>query len=304
MPVKRTTGTGQLVYSLCWGGEDVVKEDVLRSPRMLPFHHHYVNRIHGSLCTSRPFVSWFSTTAGVRGAHKRLVEEDQKSDLKLAPHLKAAYIELNNFYKTSVSSAVAVLNRSVGAAMLVFVKMELLPVEAVTTGVLELLTVYNFKFVLLCRLTQDDLRNLFSCVRARSPVPRALEFKLTPRLFLLSQFSRPSCKGSYQIDDIVDLLEFLEVKMAASEKSLEAGEEVLFEDTFLDDETPPLDNVEMESLVYLSGYITRSVRKRYTLCNACKAYLKDEPIEEHDELLQCKSYRAQSQPHPFVRPSA
>lgn len=36
MPVKRTTGTGQLVYSLCWGGEDVVKEDVLRSPRMLP----------------------------------------------------------------------------------------------------------------------------------------------------------------------------------------------------------------------------------------------------------------------------
>ncbi|KAH9378509.1 hypothetical protein HPB48_016224 [Haemaphysalis longicornis] len=167
----------------------------------------------------------------------------------------------------------------------------------------ELLTVYNFKFVLLCRLTHDALEKLFSCVRARSPVPRALQFKLTLRLIMLSQFFRPSRKGSYQIDDSYDLLEFLEVKKAASEKSLEAGEKVLFEDSFLDDETTPLDDVEMESM-YLSGYITRSVSKRYTLCNAGKAYLKDEPIEEHKELLQCKSYRAQSQPNPLVRPSA
>lgn len=310
---------------------------------------------------------------------KRLVEEDEKHDLKLAPHLKAAYLEPNHFDKMSVSSAVAVLNHSVGAAMRVLVRMGLLPVDALTTawfveqvfhwfslmtsryigtamsffkesshkeavafledfmamfsrvtirnetqnssfkpvqtGVLitttsalllqhELLTVYKFKFVLLCRLTQDALENLFSCVRARNPVPRALEFKLTLRLIMLSQFFRPSRKGSYQIDDSVDLLEFLEVKKAASQKNLEAGEEVLFEDSFLDDETPPLDNVEMQSLVYLSGYITRSVSKRYTLCNACKVYLKDEPIEENDELLKLKSYRAQSEPNPLVRPSA
>ncbi|KAH9378510.1 hypothetical protein HPB48_016225 [Haemaphysalis longicornis] len=65
---------------------------------------------------------------------KRLVEEDQKRDLKLAPHLKAAYLELNHFDKMSVSSAVVVLNHSVGAAMQVLVKMELLPVDAVTTA--------------------------------------------------------------------------------------------------------------------------------------------------------------------------
>lgn len=137
------------------------------------------------------------------------------------------------------------------------------------------------------------------CMRARSPVPRALEFKLTLRLIMLSQFFRPS----HQIDDSVDLLEFLEVKKAASQKSLEAGEEVLFEDSFLDDEAPPLDDVEMESFVYLSSYITCSVSKRYTLCNACKV-LKDEPIEELDELLQSKSYWAHSLPNPLVHPSA
>ncbi|XP_077549557.1 uncharacterized protein LOC144162788 [Haemaphysalis longicornis] len=308
---------------------------------------------------------------------KLLAEEDAKRDLKLAPHLKAGYLDLNHFEKMSVSSAVAVLNHSVGAAMRVLVKMGLLPLEALTTawfveqvfrwftlmtsryigtamslfketshedavaflqefmemfsgvsirnekqkdcfkpvqtGVListtsalllqhELLSVYNFKFVLLCRLTQDALENLFSCVRAKNPVPRALEFKLTLRLIMLSQFFRPSRKGSYQIDDSVDLLEFLEVK-AASKESLEAGEEVRLDDSFLDDATP-LDDVEMESLVYLSGYITRSVSKRYALCNTCKAYLKDEPIAESDQLLQLKSYRAQSQPNPLVRPSA
>ncbi|KAH9365836.1 hypothetical protein HPB48_013372 [Haemaphysalis longicornis] len=46
----------------------------------------------------------------------------------------------------------------------------------------ELLNVYNFLFVLLCRFTRDALENLFSCVRSKNPVPRALEFKLTLRL--------------------------------------------------------------------------------------------------------------------------
>ncbi|KAH9364878.1 hypothetical protein HPB48_018179 [Haemaphysalis longicornis] len=65
------------------------------------------------------------------------------------------------------------------------------------------------------RLTQDALENLFSCIRSRHPVPRALEFKLMLRLIMLSQFFKPSRKGSYDIDDSVDLLEFVEMKKAA-----------------------------------------------------------------------------------------
>ncbi|KAH9364734.1 hypothetical protein HPB48_014867 [Haemaphysalis longicornis] len=66
----------------------------------------------------------------------------------------------------------------------------------------QLLSVHKFKFVLLCGLTQDALENLFSCIRSRHPVPRALEFKLMLRLIMLSQFFKPSRKGSYDIDDL------------------------------------------------------------------------------------------------------
>ncbi|KAH9375511.1 hypothetical protein HPB48_012819 [Haemaphysalis longicornis] len=69
-----------------------------------------------------------------------------------------------------------------------------------TTSALQIqhhrLSVHKFKFVLLCRLTQDALENLFSCIRSRPPVPRALEFKLMLRLIMLSQFFKPSRKGS------------------------------------------------------------------------------------------------------------
>lgn len=41
---------------------------------------------------------------------KRLVEEDEKHNLKLASLLDAGYLELNHFDKTSISSAVAVIN--------------------------------------------------------------------------------------------------------------------------------------------------------------------------------------------------
>ncbi|KAK8786890.1 hypothetical protein V5799_023338 [Amblyomma americanum] len=51
----------------------------------------------------------------------------------------------------------------------------------------QLLSVPKFKFVLLCRLSQDALENLF-CIRSRHPVPRPLEFKLMLRLIMLSQF--------------------------------------------------------------------------------------------------------------------
>ncbi|KAG0441379.1 hypothetical protein HPB47_015971 [Ixodes persulcatus] len=219
---------------------------------------------------------------------KALAEIDAARDLKLAPHLKTNYLDPSHFEKMNVSSAVAVLNHSVGAAIRVLH---------------QLLSVHKFKFVLLGRLTQDALENLFSCVRSRNPVPRALEFKLTLRLIMLSQFFRPSRKGSYAIDDSADLLEFIEIKKAASKKNIGAADEFFFEDSFLEDGAPDIDEVETESLVYLSGYITHSVCKKYKLCDLCKEFLQTDPVEHSDSLLGFKSYRSQSQPNPLVRPS-
>lgn len=44
-----------------------------------------------------------------------LAEEDETHDLKLAPHLKAGYLNYNNLDKVSVSSAVAVHNQCGGS---------------------------------------------------------------------------------------------------------------------------------------------------------------------------------------------
>ncbi|CAN7950380.1 unnamed protein product, partial [Ixodes pacificus] len=121
---------------------------------------------------------------------------------------------------------------------------------------------------------------------------------------MLSQFFKPSRKGNYAIDDSSDLLEFVEIKKAASEKNLEhALDDSLAEYNFLENEAPGLDDVEMESLVYVSGYITHSVTKKFKLCRTCKDYLKADPMEKSDQLLNMKSYRSQSKPNPLVRPS-
>lgn len=52
-----------------------------------------------------PFLCYICTVQMSVEHIKRLVEEDEKHDLKLAPHLKAGYLELNHFDKMSVSSA-------------------------------------------------------------------------------------------------------------------------------------------------------------------------------------------------------
>ncbi|XP_075534632.1 uncharacterized protein LOC142568668 [Dermacentor variabilis] len=69
------------------------------------------------------------------------------------------------------------------------------PVQAgiiMTTNALNLRELYvqskNLKFLLLSRLCQDALNNLFSPIRVKSPVPRAREFKYTLRVIVLAQF--------------------------------------------------------------------------------------------------------------------
>ncbi|KAK8775144.1 hypothetical protein V5799_031511 [Amblyomma americanum] len=123
------------------------------------------------------------------------------------------------------------------------------------------------------------------------------------RLIMLSQFFKPSTKGNYGIVDTVDLIEFVEIKEAALKNGVKAAGDELLNDSLLDDDAPPIDEVQMESLVYVSGYITHSVTKKYKLCSTCKESLEAEPVEQNDQLLKLKSYRWQSQPSPLTRPS-
>ncbi|KAG0445187.1 hypothetical protein HPB47_018725 [Ixodes persulcatus] len=89
---------------------------------------------HGYATHSQTWVGE-PTWLGVSVEHiKALVEIDAARDLKLAPHLKSSYLDPSHFKKMNVaSSAVAVLNHSVWAAMRVLVCLGLLPPEAITT---------------------------------------------------------------------------------------------------------------------------------------------------------------------------
>lgn len=120
----------------------------------------------------------------------------------------------------------------------------------------KLLHEQKFKFVLLGRLTQDALENLFSCVRSKNPVPRALEFKLTLRLIMLSQFFKPSRKGCYAIDDRVDLMEFLAEQNSKGQSHADPNHSADSIGLHVDLEEagmPPLEEVEKQSLVYVVG---------------------------------------------------
>ncbi|KAH8033804.1 hypothetical protein HPB51_016259 [Rhipicephalus microplus] len=135
------------------------------------------------------------------------------------------------------------------------------------------------------RLYEDALENIFSTIKAKSPVPRAKEFKYTLRL-VLAQFFKPSKHGCYDTDDSVHLTDFL-----SSRPDLR---------TELDDVKMPsmlekLEPEEQESLEYVAGYIARNVGKKYGLCDICKGTLTETEAARAELLLQFKNYVANKQ---------
>jgi hypothetical protein len=67
----------------------------------------------------------------------------------------------------------------------------------------------GFKYVMLGRLTQDALENLFSVIRSRRSVPDAREFRSVLGLACLSQFEYSINKhGSYAISDHTHLVRY------------------------------------------------------------------------------------------------
>lgn len=97
--------------------------------------------------------------------------------------------------------------------------------KPVHTGIITTLMRRASFFVLLSRFGQDALENLFSTLRAKNAVPKALQFRSAIRAATLAQFFRPSRSGSYAIDNATSLvgIEKLHVK-ALNSKDTEAVE--------------------------------------------------------------------------------
>ncbi|XP_077503001.1 uncharacterized protein LOC144113661 [Amblyomma americanum] len=248
---------------------------------------------------------------------KRLCETDEKHDLKLAPHLKPKYLSPNHYEKMNfVHQWFALMSSRTSKMALsdlcpekgteavnfksvieVFTKLQIFDAgksssvwKPVQSGVIIttctalrlrelMIKERGLKYLLLSRFVQDALENLFNTVRLKSPVPRARDFKYALRMIILAQFFQPSKKGSYQIDDGVQLAQFVSTKPNVL-KPLE--EEVEQNDVSLPAE-------EQECLHYLAGYITRKVIRKNKLCGVCSAALKGSS-EDSGRLLKMKNY--------------
>lgn len=158
------------------------------------------------------------------------------------------------------------------------------------------ITELGFKFLMLSRLSQDALENLFSSIRFKTPVPRAREFKSTFRVIVLAQFSQPSQNGSYSIDDSHDLLLFLRDKDLSAELKENASQIVDVDDGIFE-----LCQEEQDSLEYFSGYVAYAVIHKHKLCRTCHLSVIDSS-REVPELLALKCY-AQHGRNPLRVPS-
>ncbi|XP_064460409.1 uncharacterized protein LOC135370557 [Ornithodoros turicata] len=147
---------------------------------------------------------------------RKVAEIDADHELKLAPHLKLRYLDPSHYEKMNVSSAVAVLNHAVAAAIRVLVDKWfcLMSSRSVSTGL------SHFKE----NKHQDAVDFLDGFARLMSTAGIMVSSVSAVQLqefFLKKQkfnIFAPSRKGSYQISDRSDLLEFVELTRGLSQE--------------------------------------------------------------------------------------
>lgn len=117
-------------------------------------------------------------------------------------------------------------------------------------------------------------------MRLKSPVPRAREVKYALRMIILAQFFKPSKRGSYEIDDSVQLAEYISSRSGVfnSLQELEA-----------DTVVPNLSPEEQESRHYLAGYVVRNVIRKHKLCYKYAAAVRG-ANSDSGRLLALKKY--------------
>ncbi|KAG0423845.1 hypothetical protein HPB47_000393 [Ixodes persulcatus] len=134
----------------------------------------------------------------------------------------------------------------------------------------------KFKFLFISRTTQDCLKNLFSFIRQKNPVPRALDFKVSLRLITLSQFFAPCKSGRYDEDPAEHLLSYMKTKPPQQKTSTDEDSEL--PDCLL----KPISEEEKASLHYVAGApIPRTLPDRTRLSEPSKMSSVAENSDNH-----------------------
>lgn len=165
-----------------------------------------------------------------------------------------------------------------------------------TTSIIELtqflLEERAFQFVYTARFTQDCVENLFSVIRSKNPVPNALQFKNNLKLICISLYIRNIPESNYEEDDANYLSGFLDVIISKKEtpscnNNIDSTLHISVA------EIPTLNNIEMNILYNIAGYIIHSLQKNTQLCKKCirsVCNIKGETLY-YDKLVRIRCYK-------------
>jgi hypothetical protein len=157
-----------------------------------------------------------------------------------------------------------------------------------TQAALDLQHIYlnkeNFRYIMLGRLTQDALENLFSMIRSRSSAPDARDFKCALRMVCLSQFEGKINNSSYahaDTDHLVKYCDSLNSSVSNEEQEDQTDDNHLEILGFSYDESLISDHVK-EALYNFLGSSLHKIKKNKKTCDECYNTLI---IKDHEEYL-------------------
>lgn len=145
----------------------------------------------------------------------------------------------------------------------------------------------KYQYVLTARFTQDCLENLFSCIRVKQPTPNALQFKQNLKLIAISQYLKSPYTSNYNKDDGEIIGCSLNTNKA---KTVEECTAIVLHPK----DNIHIDNIELNLLYNIAGYIISSIIKCTRVCLECldsvgsKQY---DPNQKYSKLVQLRCFR-------------
>lgn len=149
------------------------------------------------------------------------------------------------------------------------------------------------------RFTQDCIENLFSNIRKKFPAANALQFKQSLKIHSISQYLQVVNNTNYEQDKGEFVVNFLEDRKRNENRNIPS--EI--------PETPAykisvrLDNVHLNILYALSGYIIHKISKLPTVCKTCINSAGSRTFDaniKYSKLVYLRCYRCYSHKHYFL----
>lgn len=167
-----------------------------------------------------------------------------------------------------------------------------------TTSIIELVQYLindrKYQFVLTARFTQDCIEDLFSSIRVKHPVPTSLQFKQNLKLIAISQYFKSPHTSSYEHDDgqiIDDVFDKLKTVQECTQTSDAETLNVL--DNVPNDNIV-LNNIELNVLFNIAGYIISSIAKFQKTCPKCLNSVGSkicDPTQKYCKFVQLRYFR-------------